>query len=301
MDRLITNVQAGPPKGAVHRGGLFTRILVETTVEARPSVSTMVSDRGVVIRMEFESLELNMPESSIEVHDGLIDHVELRSSGPGSIVEAHLEHDVPFVTNTSTGVPCRFEVLFDMAPAYRVLAGRTLVIDPGHGGRDTGGTGPVNLLEKDVVLDLGKRLRSFGERAGARCVMTRNGDFSLSTEARLDVVAKVGASAFMSLHTGVAADPGVRGAGAAWAGSGGEELAGLVLAELTRRLHIPSRGVRAAALSPAPAVPAAIVEFVTITNPVDEGLVRSYVFMDRAAMAILNGLKNLFWRVKPPA
>ena len=303
MDRLITNIQSGPPKDTAHRssaGSLSTRIAVESTVQAAPRIWTRRSGRGLVLVLDFDSVRLNMPDCDIPVVDGLIDHIEAHATERGSIIEAHLEHDVPFSTSTSDGIPHRLEIWFDMTAVYRVLSGRTLIIDPGHGGGDTGGRGPVNLLEKDVVLDLARRLKSTAKRAGMRCTMTRNGDVFVSEEARLELAARaIQHSVFVSLHTGVAPDPAVRGAAAAFAGPGGEDLAGLVLSEITRKLHLPLRGLRPAAYATRPRIPAVAVEFVTITNPVDEGLVRSYVFMDRAALAILNAVKNLFWRLEP--
>ncbi|NPV71556.1 MAG: N-acetylmuramoyl-L-alanine amidase [Firmicutes bacterium] len=301
-DRLVTNIQAGPPKSATAHAGpadLSTRILVESTVALEPGISSRKSGRGSVLVLEFGGVRLNMPDCSIPVYDGLIDHLVAWTAPAGSVLEAYLEHDVPYSVDSVAGVPHRLEIRFDMKPIYRVLAGRTLVVDAGHGGMDPGRCGPVDLVEKHVVLDLARRLKSAIERAGMRCIMTRNGDVFLSWEARLELVNRHGAAAFVSLHTGGASESAVRGAGVAYAGPRGEGLARLVLGELTKRLHLPSRGIRPSSLASAPPVPAAVVEFVTITNPVDEGLVRSYVFMDRVAQAVLNGIKNFYWEAEP--
>src|SRR5207245_499949 len=55
------------------------------------------------------------------------------------------------------------------------LRGATIVIDPGHGGLDSGAVGPKGLMEKAVNLDIARRLSSM--LAPARILFTRNGDY----------------------------------------------------------------------------------------------------------------------------
>lgn len=63
------------------------------------------------------------------------------------------------------------------------LAGKTIAVDPGHGGVDPGAIGPDGLLEKDIVLDIALRLRTLLQSAGATVVMTRETDIDLSDAA----------------------------------------------------------------------------------------------------------------------
>ncbi|HFB97881.1 MAG TPA: N-acetylmuramoyl-L-alanine amidase, partial [Bryobacterales bacterium] len=76
-----------------------------------------------------------------------------------------------------------------------------IVIDPGHGGRDTGTIGPTGLREKDVTLDVSKRLAALlRERLGAEVVLTRTTDKSLSLERRTEIANKALADLFVSVH-----------------------------------------------------------------------------------------------------
>ncbi len=76
-----------------------------------------------------------------------------------------------------------------------------IVIDPGHGGRDTGTIGPTGLREKDVTLDVSKRLaRLLEERLGAEVILTRTTDKSLSLERRTEIANKALADLFVSVH-----------------------------------------------------------------------------------------------------
>lgn len=81
----------------------------------------------------------------------------------------------------------------------------TIVIDPGHGGKDTGAIGPRGLREKDVVLDIGLRLhRLLTERLGARVIMTRPDDTFVPLEERTAIANRAHADFFISIHVNAA-------------------------------------------------------------------------------------------------
>jgi N-acetylmuramoyl-L-alanine amidase len=76
-----------------------------------------------------------------------------------------------------------------------------LVLDPGHGGIDTGTRAAGGEMEKDIVLDLAKRLRDQIEKSRKyRVVMTRTDDTFIPLAERVDIARKAQASLFVSLH-----------------------------------------------------------------------------------------------------
>ena len=87
-----------------------------------------------------------------------------------------------------------------------------IVIDPGHGGHDTGTIGPNGLEEKDVVLDVALRLRKLIEqRMGSDVVMTRSDDTFIPLEERTAIANQRSADLFISIHANASHDPGARG------------------------------------------------------------------------------------------
>ena len=77
----------------------------------------------------------------------------------------------------------------------------TIVIDPGHGGRDPGATGRRGLKEKDVTLRIAKLLReSIKSKTDARVVMTRTRDVYVPLEERTAIANREGADLFISIH-----------------------------------------------------------------------------------------------------
>lgn len=78
---------------------------------------------------------------------------------------------------------------------------RKVVVDPGHGGHDCGAIGYGGIREKDVVLDVGKKLRKIlTERLGLEVVMTRDTDIFIPLEERTAIANKAGADLFISVH-----------------------------------------------------------------------------------------------------
>jgi N-acetylmuramoyl-L-alanine amidase len=76
-----------------------------------------------------------------------------------------------------------------------------VMIDPGHGGKDSGAIGPTGLKEKDVVLAIGRMVREKLSRAGGYDVrMTRDGDVFIPLEERTAMANKGRADVFVSLH-----------------------------------------------------------------------------------------------------
>lgn len=75
-----------------------------------------------------------------------------------------------------------------------------VVLDAGHGGHDDGATGPSGLHEKDLVLDVTKRLARRLRRSGIRVILTRSSDEFLSLEQRTAVANDARADLFLSIH-----------------------------------------------------------------------------------------------------
>lgn len=87
-----------------------------------------------------------------------------------------------------------------------------IVIDPGHGGHDTGTIGPNGLEEKDLVLDVGRRLGKLLEtRLGAEVVYTRKDDTFIPLETRTAIANQARADLFVSVHANSSHDPDARG------------------------------------------------------------------------------------------
>jgi N-acetylmuramoyl-L-alanine amidase len=90
---------------------------------------------------------------------------------------------------------------------------RTIVIDAGHGGAETGAKGAQGTLEKGVTLSVARRLKSAIEtRLGVRVLLTRDSDVAVPSDQRAAVANNNKADLFISLHANASVRPGVAGA-----------------------------------------------------------------------------------------
>ena len=88
-----------------------------------------------------------------------------------------------------------------------------IVIDPGHGGHDTGTIGPTGLMEKDLCLDVALRLGKIIDQRlpGADVVYTRSDDTFVPLEERTSIANQAKADLFISIHANSSRDSGARG------------------------------------------------------------------------------------------
>jgi N-acetylmuramoyl-L-alanine amidase len=87
------------------------------------------------------------------------------------------------------------------APAADGDSRPVVVLDPGHGGIDTGAIGLNDTIEKDVVLSFANTLKAKLEATGAvRVVLTRSGDAFVSLTDRVEIARAQGAALFVSIH-----------------------------------------------------------------------------------------------------
>ena len=77
----------------------------------------------------------------------------------------------------------------------------TVVIDAGHGGRDSGARGINGIEEKTVVLDIAKKLvKEMNREPNVRAFLTRQGDYFISLRKRLSLAHQYNADAFIAIH-----------------------------------------------------------------------------------------------------
>lgn len=88
----------------------------------------------------------------------------------------------------------------------------TVAIDPGHGGEDPGAIGSAGTYEKHIALDIAKKLRAkIDAQPNMRSMMTRDADFFVPLNVRVQKARRVGADLFVSIHADAFTTPLARG------------------------------------------------------------------------------------------
>lgn len=89
---------------------------------------------------------------------------------------------------------------------------RTIVIDPGHGGKEVGAIGPNGLMEKDATLALCRKLSAaLSSKLGARVILTREDDSVVALDQRTTIANQYRADLFLSVHMNAAVVKGAHG------------------------------------------------------------------------------------------
>jgi N-acetylmuramoyl-L-alanine amidase len=186
------------------------------------------------------------------------------------------------------------------------LLGKTICIDPGHGGSDPGAVGPTGTLEKNNTLAVSLLLRDRLEKNGATVLMTREGDKDVSYPdstadeelgARVDVANESGADIFISLHNDSFTSSAAAGTTTFHYGdTESVRLAGNVQKCLVDELGTRDRGSRFASFYVIryTDMPAILVEVAFISNPEEEVLLASVDGRYKAAESIFQGIVKFF-------
>ena len=188
----------------------------------RPGVNRGTASSRLVSSLRFNSRD---PFGTFRIHKGK-DYLRYREIGDAGastrVVEVHGRVRRPPARASRTAPPAAGTA--DPAPAQRSRLstprsrreGPVIVVDPGHGGSDSGGIwegdlGEQGLVEKDLALRLALQLRDELRNRGLDVVLTRDRDVNLSSARRSAVGNSHRPRIYLSLHLGRAPDEEIRG------------------------------------------------------------------------------------------
>lgn len=179
------------------------------------------------------------------------------------------------------------------------LRGSTIVVDAGHGGKDSGAPGRKS-LEKNHALDIARRLRTELQKRGANVLMTRDGDYFISLQGRSDFANARQADVFFSVHLDSADNGSASGTSVYYTSSQSLPLAREVSQELLRATGLPNRGIHQRRLwvTRKTTMPSILTESAYMSNPRDEALLMKPEFRQKVASAMAQGISNYFARYR---
>jgi N-acetylmuramoyl-L-alanine amidase len=187
----------------------------------------IVLDRPAAYRVGDEVLAGGTPRTFIDLdgvdlgpapHDvpltGVVDRVRAEGTSTGSRISLDLEGRAwrrVFYMHEP------YRIVVDVASHPPGVQGRSarqmarVVLDPGHGGKDTGAVGPAGTKEKDVTLDVAHRVAPVLAAQGIQVVLTRDDDRFVSLEERTARANGFAADLFVSIHCNASESKGRRG------------------------------------------------------------------------------------------
>jgi len=180
----------------------FTRVVVE----AGGTLAYVVVPGRQEIRVRLPRLTLEGTRT-VEVGDGLVKEIRIEPAGGDAVLRVVLDSAAREVKSSTLQDP--FRLVLDVYRTREAGGGgpagmdplRLIVLDAGHGGHDPGATGPSGLTEKEVVLDVAKRVaRLVEEDLGVKVALTRSTDVFVPLRDRTNFANKQRADLFVSVH-----------------------------------------------------------------------------------------------------
>lgn len=310
----------GPPEPVVLTH--VQDITVERSDDGRPARIVVATDRQIDPKPEWRDnhLVLNLPESEpgaehiLPVNDDVcVRAYAARESGHAAVVIdftrrvkyeiVHVQDGTGFVVNLDLDATPVAEVP-EAPPNMKALSGKTIVVDAGHGGRDTGTRGPF-VVEKEVNLDVALRLERVLKSNGARVIMTRNDDTLTPLQRRPVIAMEAHADAFISIHCNYA--PSAHHGVEIWhrrADAESLQLASSLYSSYRRATGFFGRGVKSESNAPQGGlavlkhntVPCALVELGFVNDPEEGKALSQPEWREKAATALASGLARYLER-----
>jgi len=184
------------------------------------------------------------------------------------------------------------------------LEGKVIIVDPGHGGVDTGAPGPGKLNEKDVVLAISLYLQEMLIEAGAEVVMTREDDHDVNLYDRPERIDRFKPDLFISIHANAhaAGAPAteIHGIMILYNYAHNERLADIMLETMVAETTLPEFRTwrRNIAVIRHPHVPSVLVEAGYMMHPHDNWYLLHPQGQKDIAAAIIKGVENYFLDLK---
>lgn len=231
---LVAKIQSNDPyigqvRVGQNRPGVV-RLVFDLKAEIRPQVFTLAPVGEYKHRLIFDLY----PVHEVDPIAAMIEKGEWSSDGTPvgqpPVAEQHPAPGLPLPDNRlpAPGVPSAAVPRPDIAkteppapqaprsqppkPADKLVRMLTVALDPGHGGEDPGAIGSRGSREKDIVLAIAKRLKAkLEQHPNMRVMLTRDGDFFVPLNVRVEKARKVDADLFISIHADAFVKPSARG------------------------------------------------------------------------------------------
>ena len=223
---------------------------------------------------------------------------------PPPVVDPTYDPSTEVLVNPFEGIPAN------------ALVGKTIMIDPGHGGPDKGAIGSTQTYEKDNNLAIALALNDTLKRAGATVIFTREKDVSPAAnyseiedlQARVDIANQSKADLFISIHNDANAKSDIQGSSTYYSEDNpqkneSQHLANSIQSAVINTIKTNNRGLKQAGFYVLrnTTMPSSLLETAFISNPYEEARLQNPTFQKNVASAIFIGIYNYYKTPLPEA
>jgi N-acetylmuramoyl-L-alanine amidase len=203
LDSLSGKVAADDPNIKLLRAGRFkpgvVRLVMELKGKVNPQVFSLPPVAEYGQRLVLDVYPLNPPDPLMALLEGKETAVEPLKNPQDFPTDQNKPDDPEVQTSRKSGKQVVDRLV-------------TITLDPGHGGEDPGAIGKGGTYEKNVTLEVARRLkRRIDAEPNMRAVLTRDGDFFVPLHVRVQKARRVQSDLFLSIHADAWIKPDARG------------------------------------------------------------------------------------------
>ena len=274
--------------------------LTKGTKDLKPLYKDSFDESGRVYTVTFPSKNADLNEGILDINDCYLESFEVKNNGDGttSLVFTGRPGNSYLVYTRDSG-DTAVTVIRPAAGGQRIVA-----IDAGHGGTAAGAR-YGDLYEKDLNLDIARRLESLLKSKGVQTYMIRSDDTNVDNYERAYLANKLGAALYLSIHNNAAGSGSVKGTMTLCyptkkSGFTGRQFARIIQEQMVAALKTNDLNVR---LRPdlivlrETSMPAALAEVAFMTNKQDRESLRSESFRQTAAGALCSSVMEALDRM----
>src|SRR5574343_811736 len=215
LDSLARKVATDDPYIKLLRAGRFkpgvVRLVMELKTKVNPQVFTLEPAGEYGRRLVLDVYPVNPPDPLMALLEGRKDAVEpLPNEQDFRIAEKQPEQSA----RAKVEKPLEAPEVHTSKKSGKPIVDRlvTITLDPGHGGEDPGAVGKAGTYEKNVTLEVARRLKArIDAEPNMRAVLTRDSDFFVPLQMRVQKARRVQSDLFLSIHADAWIKPDARG------------------------------------------------------------------------------------------
>ncbi|KXG76514.1 N-acetylmuramoyl-L-alanine amidase [Thermotalea metallivorans] len=302
---ILIYINDKPLQGFDYHKEAFGKSILNLTLQERGRFYVSADSSGRELVVEVLKSKVQWPATSLNVSDNVVESIQIddqRDSqyyavkvklAPGAVYTVQNRDEM------TEQIVIRFENPTLQGSKY---SNKIIVLDAGHGGKDPGAQGvKLQLKEKDLALDVVKRLDKMLQDAGFATFLTRTDDTYIGLYERAEIANSLNADAFVSVHFNWHPDPNITGVQMLYNGDNpardNKTFAAIMQEEALKELQAVDRKIierPKLVVIRETKMPAVLAEMAFISNETEEAMVATENYRQKIAQALFRGITRYF-------
>ncbi|MBB6213962.1 N-acetylmuramoyl-L-alanine amidase [Anaerosolibacter carboniphilus] len=301
---ILIYVGGRPLEGVDYRKETFSKSVLKMSLQNRGEASISYNESSRELNVRIEKSRINWESTNLNISDKIVESIEIDGESDNRYYEVKLRlaagtgYTVQDQGESSNHIVLGFENYNLGNSKYN---NKIVVLDAGHGGKDPGASGvKLGLKEKELALDVSKRLEKLLQDAGFMTFQTRTDDTYIGLYDRPGMANNLGADAFVSIHFNWHPDPSVTGVQMLYNADPSRDsktFARIMQEESLKELGAVDRKIVERpnlVVIRETKMPAVLGEMGFISNEWEESQIASEEYRQKIAQALFNGITRYF-------